>query len=141
MLTAIVFVMLLSLLLAITLGLSTTNVSETTNKYIYEQARILARSATEYAILAIQSHDYATGCLDRIDMKYPNTASYLFDISITIHYFGSGLPCTNTQLLANDVAWQESNSSVLIDTKVSLNPALRQTSNPISYTKRTIQKL
>lgn len=141
MVTAIIFILLLSLILSSTLGLSTSTTRVTTNKYIYEQARILAKSATEYAILAIQSHNMSGGCLQKINMKYPNTSSYLFDINITLHYFGRGLPCNNSELLANDVNWPESNASVLIDTKVSLNPALIQNSNPITYTKRTIQKL
>lgn len=141
MLTAIIFILLLSLVLALTLSLSSSTVQQTTNRYAYEQARILAKSATEYAILAIQSHDYTSGCLKSINMRYPNTPAYLFDINITLHYIGSNLPCNPSEILVNDVKWNESNSSVLIDTRVSLNPALLKSSNPITYTKRTIQKL
>ncbi len=135
MLTAIIFILIIGTILAITVSLMGNTTQKTTNRYLYEQAQLLARSAAEYAVMAAQSQNLAN-CLKKINMQYQN----LYDINITLHYVGNGLP-TNCPILANNVGHSESNSSVLIDIWVHLKPSVSQNENPISYFRRTLQKL
>ncbi len=135
MLTAIIFILVIGVILALTFSLMSTTTQKTTNRYLYEQAQLLARSATEYAVMAIQAQNMAN-CLKKIDMQYQNT----YDINISLHYFGNGLPA-NCPTLANDVGHKESNSSVLIDVWVHLKPNVAEDVSSISYFRRTLQKL
>jgi len=64
MLTAIVVIVLMAGITALVMNLSGKIVTETTSQYRKEQAMLLAKSYTEFAILAIQGHNMqANGCL------------------------------------------------------------------------------
>ncbi len=136
MLTAIIFVLLVGMLLAFAITSLTTATKRTTDIYFIEQAQALAKSGTEYAILAIQGHNFATNCLNQINISYQNT----YDINITIHYIGRGLPPT-CNILDNSLQTDESNGTAIIDTVVTLKPAMRTDETAISFARRTIQKL
>ncbi len=137
MLAAIIFIIIIGLILALTVSLTSNATAKTTNRYLYEQAQLLAKSATEYAVMAVQGHNLTTDCLEHIDMNYMN----IFDINISIWYIGNNLPAGCGHILVNDVAYPESNASILIDTKVSLDPSIQAEENSISYVRRTLQKL
>jgi len=67
MITAIFLIVLMAGLLALVSSLSGKIVKTTTAQYRKEQAALLAKSYTEYAILAIQGHHFANGnCLRTI---------------------------------------------------------------------------
>ena len=140
MLTAIVFILIVALLLYYALFSLTNATKKTTDLYLYEQAELLGKSATEYAILAVQGHNFSNNCLDNININYQDT----YDINITIRYIGQRLPST-CNILDNTLSTKESNGTAIIDVQVSLNPSLTSNSGihltPISYVRRTIQKL
>ncbi len=136
MLTAIIFILISGLLISFIIGSLNTAVKKTSDTYLYEQAQLLAKSATEYAILAAQGHNYTNNCLNAININYQNT----FDINITLSYIGNGLP-TNCNILHNAIVTKESNGTVIVDTRVSLNKNLLQNNTPITYVRRTLQKL
>ncbi|BAF70462.1 hypothetical protein [Nitratiruptor sp. SB155-2] len=139
LLTAIIFMLLIAVLMGLAISLLGTTTAKVANRYLYEQAQLLARSGTEYAILAIQGHEInsSTGCLNQINLNYNDT----FDINITLHYIGKGLPTANCNILDNSVAFDESNASVLVDTIVQLKDPKLNNGVPIRYVKRTLQKL
>ncbi len=138
MLTAIIFILLVGLLLAFAINSLTTSVKRTTDIYTIEQAQILAKSGTEYAILAAQGHNFTSGCLQHININYQNT----YDINITIHYIGKGFPAgCGPYILSNSLQTKDSNGTAIIDTVVSLKPSLQTDETHISYARRTIQKL
>ncbi|MRI58204.1 MAG: hypothetical protein C6H99_01715 [Epsilonproteobacteria bacterium] len=137
LLIAIVFVLILSFLLLYTLSNLSSSVQKTSQIYLHEQAQLLARSGTEFAIMAIQGHDPSSSCLHSINLNYNDT----FDVNITIYYMGRGLPA-GCNTLANDIQTPESNGTAIIDVKVSLRRALTNSgATPISYFRRTLQKL
>lgn len=140
MLTAIIFIFIVALLLYLALFSLSNATKKTTDLYLYEQAELLGKSAAEYAILAVQGHNFSNDCLNNININYQNT----FDINITIFYIGKGLP-NNCNILDNSLVTQESNGTAIIDVQVSLNPSLSSTNatslTPIRYVRRTIQKL
>ncbi len=137
LITAIIILVFMATLLTLMISLSTQSAKQTGDLYLKEQTELLARSATEYALLAISGHksDTANGCVEKIYIKYPaNSPS--FDINVSIYYIGKNLPCTTSNILDNNIATNDSNATVIIDTIVTN----LQTEEPIRYHRRTIQK-
>lgn len=137
LLTAIVFLVLIATISALSISLSTQSVKQTSDVMLKSQAELLLRSGTEYAMLAMSGHDYSTSCLNNINMTYNN----MFDINVSISYIGNGLPtgangCTN--ILSNNLDTNESNRTVIIDTWVRTQDDI--ISEPIVMHRRSIQK-
>lgn len=133
LLTAIVFLVLVATISVLALMLSTQSAKQTTDIFLKTQAELLAKSSTEYALLAMSGHDYSTNCLENINTTYND----IFDINISISYIGSNLPAGCTQL-GTDISTQDSNRTVIIDTIVTGKDSI--TSEQIRLHKRTIQK-
>ncbi len=135
LLTAIVFLVLIATISAISLSLSTQTAKQTSDLLLKSQAELLLRSGTEYAMLAMSGHDYSSSCLENVNMTYNN----IFDINVSIMYIGSGITCSDSNhILANNIDTNESNRTVIIDTVVTTknNIALE----PLRLHRRTIQK-
>ena len=138
---AIGVVVLLSTILALSLRMTNIVSKSTTDIYLHEQALLLTRSATEYALLAISGYDRVAnnGCLNSITATFPTAgASRLFDIQISMQYIGFGgvAGCTN---LVGNISTPESNGTVLLDVEVSTAPGV--STEPIRYHRRTLQKI
>ncbi len=133
LLTAIIFLVLIATISAISISLSTQTVKQTTDIYLKNQAELLLRSGTEFALLAMSGHNYNSSCLNDINMTYSNQ----FDINVSIMYIGKGLP-SGCQTLDNNISTADSNRTVIIDTFVSTKADI--TTEPIRLHRRTIQK-
>jgi len=133
LLTAILFLVLVATISVLALNLSTQSAKQTIDIFLKTQAEILAKSSTEYALLAMSGHDYNSTCLNKIDAEHND----MFDINITIQYIGSGLPVGCTQL-GSDITTSDSNRTVIIDTIVQSKDSI--SNEPIRFHKRTIQK-
>jgi len=134
LLTAIIFLVLVATIAVLALFLSTQSAKQTTDIFLKTQAELLAKSATEYTLLAMSGHDYSSSCLENVNTTYNG----VFDINVSIMYIGSGLPCSATTILANDIATDDSNRTVILDTIVTTKAAI--TTQPIRLHRRTIQK-
>jgi len=140
LITAIVIMITVATLMTLMIGLSSTSVKVTLDLYLKEQAELLSRSATEYALLAISGHENNVSCIENINIAYPQT-NPTHEANVTIWYLGSGLPlasCNN--VLSNNIDTNESNLTVIIDTVVSVNQANSGVTEPIRVHRRTIQK-
>ncbi len=141
MIMAIILIVVLSTIMAIMLELTQKTTKETTNLYLKEQAVLLAKSATELALLEISGHNRGAGgntnCLSHVNAAYPNDTSPIFDINTTIRYIG--LNCKNGFNYIKTIDTPESNGSVLIDTSVTSTPGT--SIQTIRYFRRTLQKL
>lgn len=138
LLTAIIFLILIATLSALSITLSTQSVKQTTDIYLKTQSELLLRSGTEFAMLAISGHNFNATCLNSLSIRYPeNTADYTHDINISISYIGSNLPAGCNQY-GTDIATPDSNRTVIIDTVVSTNPTIQN--EQIRLHRRTIQK-
>ena len=143
MITAIFFMVVIATLLSFMLSMSSETSNRTTNTYLNEQAQLLAKSAVEYAILHVSGVDRATaGCKEVINTQYSPDGSAMFDINLTINYFGFGDGCADffTAGTIGDISTAESNGTMMIDVYVSDNANLNL-DEPISYHRRTLQKL
>ncbi len=128
-----------AVLMSLMVNLSSSSVKTTLDVYLKEQAELLARGATEYALLAISGHDNSNNCIQNINIAYPQAINNTHDIRISLTYIGNSMPnCVN--MLDNGIFTPESNVTVIIDTVVSVNQANTLISEPIRIHRRTIQK-
>lgn len=142
LITAIIFIVLVASIAALSLSFSGLSTKQTTDLYLREQAELLVQSGTEFALLAISGHDInaTNNCLNALNIQYPQTgAGALFDINITLNYMGRGLPA-GCNTLSNTVATIDSNVTVILDTIVELTPGNNLATEPIRLHRRTIQK-
>ena len=100
----------------------------TTESFLDTKANLVLKSATEYAILAIQGHDFKNGNLNNINISYP-----WFDANITIHYFLTNCPAGDND--CTQIETKDTNGSVLIYTTVTSKNTLFH----IRKTKITLQ--
>lgn len=142
LITAIIFMVLIASIAALSLSFSGLSTKQTTDLYLSEQAELLVQSGTEFALLAISGHDInaTNNCLNAINIQYPQIGTgALFDINVTLNYMGRGLPA-GCNTLSNTVATADSNITVIIDTIVQTTTANNISTEPIRLHRRTIQK-
>jgi len=137
LLSAIFLMLLIGILMALSFSLSSQTTKQTGQLYLQEQGQLLAKSATEFALLAISGHDNTADCIEQINLRYPKNAP-MYDINMTLYYIGSGLPCSTDHLLANNINTAESNGTVMIDTFVSYTDP--ENNETIRFHRRTLQK-
>ena len=112
LLLAIVFVVVLGTVGALMAYFSSATLKQTGDDYLRAQEGLSAKSATEFAIQALQSRDFTTnGCINKIDIN-----GSLFDVNMTFHYFLTTCPsdCNCTEINTT-----ESNGTVMINTYVT----------------------
>lgn len=138
MITAIFFMVAIATILTAMLSSTASSTQTTIDAYISEQAELMAKSATELAVLKVLEHDRSTGCLTGFSAQYPGVNPIL-DISVSIRYIG--LNCSNAAAnYVADIDTPESNGTMLIDVVVKSNSSLHL-SEPVRYCRRTLQKL
>ena len=170
LITAIFVMFLMSSVAVLVFNLTGKSIQETGTQYRKEQAALLARSYTEYAILAIQGHDMTNnGCLrtltgvinftdvnGSIQQAGANDGSG-YRVTARMRYLGlpAGIACPNSVKLLNlgildTTAPDVDAPSVLIDVNVryknSNDPrvydaATRKNVPWINYNRRTLQRL
>lgn len=73
---------------ALSISMATTGAKTSLNIFLKEQARLLADSASEYAILKVQQNDFSKSCIDTIEVNYPNSDSPAFVATLHLTYVG-----------------------------------------------------
>jgi len=136
LITAIIILVIISTLMVLMLSLSSQTAKQTGDIYQKEQIELLAKSATEYAILAIHGHENNTSCINTVHIDYPSSTNPQYSIDLSIYYIGSNLPCDSNHTLANNISTSDSNGTIIVDTIVTN----LQSNEPIRYHRRTIQK-
>ena len=155
MLTAIFVIVIMGAVAAMVMSTSGKMVKTTTAQFQREQSMLLAKSYTEYAIMAVMSNDRAgTGqCIDQInsvDVLRPfNKGGY--NVNVQIAYISNGaIPATDNindvngcgRIFSDASITPESSLNIMLDVYVTY----RELDNPynnqiISYHKRTLQKI
>ena len=88
---AIIFILLVASIGALSMAISSSSAKTSVNLFIHEQAKLLADGAAEYAIMKVQQNlqqNFATTCVDEIEINYPNGTSPTFRANISITYIG-----------------------------------------------------
>lgn len=164
---AIFFIIIVATTAITALSIASMTARDVNNIQGREQALLLAQSATELAVLAMQKHEYLTTelraggataasnpTLNTITLEYPSNdpAQKMFDITVTFGYFDRqlGAPGNNTVAYSNfgeastavrpsGVTGAVLSHAALVDVIVESNTAVMGTPR-VRYHRRTIQK-
>ena len=87
---AIIFILLVASIGALSMAISSSSAKTSVNLFIHEQAKLLADGAVEYAIMKVQQNNFAATCVDEIEINYPNDKDKnpTFTANISITYIG-----------------------------------------------------
>ena len=107
MLLTIIFIMVMAFIGVMIMSFSSFSVKHASSSIMDIRANLALRSATEYAILALQGHDDKKR-VDEINLSYP-----FFNANVKFHYF---LVNCNESADKNcsKISTQDTNSSVLV---------------------------
>ncbi len=158
MLTAIFVIVLMATVAILVMNMSGKIIKETTAQYQKEQAALLAKSYTEYAIMAVMSNDRNTtgnDCIEDIDGRIGddvnNGEGYL--VNTRVAYISDSnarvSTCAATRILDDDgITTAESALSIIVDVYVRYrdpdhpNIGTAPASVPwLTYHRRTLQKI
>ena len=139
MLTAIVVIVIMASIGVFVMSLSAKMTKSTTAQYQREQAMLLAKSYTEFSIMAVMSNDVSTHCLDTIR----GTALGNYTITAHISYIGNStrIPASCTNILSNAVLTPGSPINIIVDVYVRYNDPDNPGGAQLTYHKRTLQKI
>ena len=141
LIAAIFFVVIASSICMLALSIASTSVKQNSEIYLREQSELVARAATEYAMLAIISNDFSTTCLgnqsENASEDNPISGEFgdLFTFKVFVKYFGDMGICSGDAVAATGA----NQGTIMLDVFVSSKPG--KASNPINFHKRTLQKL
>lgn len=144
MLTAIIVIVLMATVAAFIMSLSSKMTKGTTVQYQREQAKLLAKSYTEYAIMAVMANDRGVNCLNTITSNnvLGGVGGAGYNVQANIGYIGN-----NTLLLCAANAYAavvntpESPLNIIVDVYVTY-PDLDNPNNiNMTYHRRTLQKI
>ncbi len=151
MMMAILVIVMMSTLSVFVMNLSAKMLQNTTAQYQREQAMLLAKSYTEFAIMSIMSNDrantYSGGntCIDTITGDTGNSANGQgYRINVRIAYIGGAIVAGCTNVISSTVATTASSLNAIIDVSIDYkdinNPNIAN-SQWIRYHRRTLQKI
>ncbi len=145
MLTAIFVIVIMATVSIFVMSLSGKSVKETTAQFQSEQAKLYAKSYTEYAILAVTGHSRATDCVQTISGTIGNpTSGNGYRVRTHIAYIGPAAvigTCPANRQLSTSVNTTETPLTIIIDAYVDYKD-LDNASGPwLTVHRRSVQKI
>ncbi|UPT77138.1 type II secretion system protein [Sulfurovum sp. XGS-02] len=146
MLTAIFIIVLMATVAAFIMNLSGKIVKETTAQFQREQSALLAKSYTEYAIMAVTANEHnSSTCLNNITGAYGDSdgdgVPDIYNIDVNISYIGNTNLHANCNTLSNGVITEKSPLSIIIDVFVSYKDLDHPDNLNVTYHRRSLQKI
>ncbi len=147
MLTAIFLIVIMASIAAFVMNLSGKMTKITTHQYQKEQAMLLAKSYTEYAVMTVMANDrIANDCIENINANnivppgnMPNI-NINYNVSVNIGYIGAAADiatCAGTRQFGNPATSDELN--IIVDVYVQYPDF--DTGRISRYHRRTLQKI
>ena len=147
MITAIFMIVMMATIAMFVLSLSGKIVKSTTAQYQREQAMLLAKSYTEYAIMTVMSNDRnGTGnCLYTISGNIGNapTIGNGYRARVHINYIGNLQEVGNCggRILSSTVTTVKSPLNIVVDTYIDYKDPDNTAGEWLTFHKRTLQKI
>ena len=148
MLTAIIVIILMATVGILIMSISGKIVKETTAQFQREQSVLLAKSYTEYAILAVTANDRntTTNCLRDIDGSVGSnpSAGNGYRIRVRIAYIGNAGEvgnCAATRIFSSSVVTVNTPLNIVVDVYVEYKDPDNTGGPWVTYHKRTLQKI
>jgi type II secretory pathway pseudopilin PulG len=150
MITAIFVIVIMATVGMLVVNVTGKIIKETTTQYRKEQAILLAKSYTEFAIMAVTANNRTSECIEDIDGNniIANDASGKgYQVQTRISYIGKDSTahltskCAARRVLANDVATDGSDLQIIVDVYVRYKELDNTGADWITYHRRTLQKI
>jgi len=140
--TAVFVIIIMATVAGFIVSLSGKMVQGTTVQFQREQSMLLAKSYTEYAILAVTGNEHnSSNCLNSIHGDYG-----IYSIDVNISYIANTattLDASCTNVLSSSVTTPKSPLNIIVDVDVSY-PILDHPVDPaprMHYRRRSLQKI
>lgn len=119
MILAIFVVVLVALGGVLLLGNAAKASKASGDKYLYAQAKLLAKSATEYAVMRVQGFNTAGGnCLNNLNIAVNDASGApMYNITVTMQYSFNGAAPAGVCNVLNAITGKE--TTVLVDVVVT----------------------
>ncbi len=160
MVTAIVVIVLMATVAMLVMSMSGKMVKETTAQYQEEQAALLAKSYTEYAVMAVTANDrsipvHGNACLTTINGTMgdavvgaggaagnPNNG-YLINVNISYIGTAAALGLCAAPIALDDTVHAASNTplTIIVDVYVQYRDLDNPAGPNMTYHRRTVQKI
>jgi len=145
LITALFIIVIMATVAGFVMNLSGKMVQSTSTQFFREQSALLAKSYTEYAIMAVTANDHnGTNCLNTITGTFGNdgNGNALYNINVDIAYIARNNTIhANCNDLSTSVVTEESPLSIIVDVFVSYININHPDNQNITYHKRTLQKI
>ena len=105
LLLSIIFLVVMSIIGIMIMKFSASTTRHETTSIMDLRADLALKSATEYAILALQGHDFSSKRVNEINLTYP-----FFNANIKFHYFLTNCNDNN----CSKISTKDTNASVLV---------------------------
>ena len=137
MITAIIVIVLMATVGTFILNLSGKMVKGTTAQFQREQSMLLAKSYTEYAIMAVMANDRNnTTCLNTINAVVDN-----YTIRADISYILDAPVATCNTVLSSAVVTPNSPLNIIVDVFISYPDLDHPDDMNMTYHRRSLQKI
>jgi len=132
MIQVILFMVILSTILTITMKYASITTKQTEDLYLKESAELFMQSAIEIALLGISAD---TTCLNELQI-ISSDKRFIADINITNYYLFTSMGCDHEKLIKTE----ELNGMVMMDVVVRSDDTNPKNTRPIRITRRTMQR-
>ena len=142
MLTAIIIIVLMATVAAFIMNLSGKMVKTTTVQFQREQAVLLAKSYTEYAVMAVTANEHnSSNCLNSITGTYGP-----YNVQADISYIGNNLDGSCARVFNRDFTVEtidtpKSQLNIIVDVFVDYPDIDNPNNVNMSYHRRSLQKI
>ncbi len=107
LLLSIIFMVIMALIGVMIMKFSASSAKHASTSIMDIRANLALRSATEYAILALQGHNFNNGRIKEINLTYP-----FYNANIKFHYYLTN--CNNSDDDCSYAQTKDTNATVLV---------------------------
>ena len=145
MVTAIIVIVLMATVAAFIVNLSGKMVKGTVVQFQREQAMLLAKSYTEYAIMAVTANEHnSSNCLNNIagGAISDGSGGYIYNVDVNISYIGNNLDASCARILnTSAIVTPKSPLNVIVDVFVHYLDLDDPNNRRKTYHRRSLQKI
>jgi hypothetical protein len=150
MITAIIMIVIMATVGILVMNMTGKIIKETTTQYRREQAVLLAKSYTEFAIMAVTADDRDNGCIEDINgsnIIADDASGKGYQVDTRIYYIGKDSEahlvgnCSSNSILDSNVTTDGSDLQIIVDVYVKYKELDNIDADWITYHRRTLQKI
>jgi len=150
MITSIFVIVIMATVAILVMNMTARTIKETTTQYRKEQAVLLAKSYTEFAIMAVTANDRTTECIENINgnnVIANDSSGQGYQVDTRIYYIGNDATanltttCAGTRVLDSSVKTIGSDLHIIVDVYVRYKELDNTGADWITYHRRTLQKI